>query len=104
MLARLVAFAVVLSLCPSIASAKFFKSRAERDDEYCRSLGAQPGTPLYVQCRLFRDQQRQQESDILMQRGIQMLQPQYPQPLYAPPAPSRCFSRWVYNNLVTNCY
>jgi hypothetical protein len=36
------------------------------DDSECRSYGAEPGTPVYVQCRMLKDQQRAQaerESD-----------------------------------------
>jgi hypothetical protein len=32
---------------------------AAADDSYCRSIGAQRGTPVYVDCRLRRDETRQ---------------------------------------------
>lgn len=34
---------------------------AASDDASCRSYGAEPGTPIYVQCRLQKDQLREQE-------------------------------------------
>jgi hypothetical protein len=35
------------------------EQRAAADDSYCRSIGARPGTPIYVECRLRRDEQLQ---------------------------------------------
>ena len=35
---------------------------AAADDSQCRSYGAEQGTPLYVQCRMVKDQQRAQEA------------------------------------------
>jgi hypothetical protein len=34
-----------------------------RDDEHCRSYGAQPGSPAYVQCRLAQDDIHQRDRD-----------------------------------------
>lgn len=31
---------------------------AQRDDAYCKSIGAPQGTPAYPQCRMFATQQR----------------------------------------------
>jgi hypothetical protein len=33
---------------------------AAADDSECRSYGAEQGTPVYVQCRMLKDQQRAQ--------------------------------------------
>ena len=33
-------------------------AKAANDDEFCRSYGAQPGTPSYVDCRLNLSSQR----------------------------------------------
>jgi hypothetical protein len=33
-------------------------ARVVNDDEFCRSYGAQPGTPSYVDCRLNLSKQR----------------------------------------------
>ena len=38
------------------------EQRAAADDSYCRSIGAQRGTPVYVECRLRRDETRQADS------------------------------------------
>lgn len=32
---------------------------AQQDDEYCRSIGAKPGSDIYVQCRMVSTQNRQ---------------------------------------------
>jgi hypothetical protein len=42
---------------------------AQQDDAYCRSLGVQPGSQPYVQCRLTRDQLREAHHD----RGAAMV-------------------------------
>jgi hypothetical protein len=34
---------------------------AAADDSECRSYGAEQGTPVYVQCRMLKNQQRAQE-------------------------------------------
>ncbi|MFG7486291.1 hypothetical protein [Methylorubrum rhodesianum] len=31
---------------------------AAKDDAICKSYGAQPGTPVYIQCRATQDQRR----------------------------------------------
>ena len=41
--------------------AEFTAQVATADDSECRSYGAEPGTPVYVQCRMIKDQQRAQE-------------------------------------------
>lgn len=65
-------FLVVFSLCmlasPAIAldnnapgQGEVFWSadrKAAKDDEQCQALGAKSGTPIYVQCRLMKEQQR----------------------------------------------
>ena len=33
---------------------------AQMDDQYCRSIGAAPGSPSYVQCRMFKTSEREQ--------------------------------------------
>ena len=35
---------------------------ASADDSECRSYGAEQGTPVYVECRMIKDQQRAQET------------------------------------------
>jgi hypothetical protein len=42
--------------------AEFKAQVATADDSECRSYGAEPGTPVYVQCRMTKDQQRAQEA------------------------------------------
>jgi hypothetical protein len=51
------------------------------DDAQCRSYGAQPGTQAYFQCRMAKDQQRQQATAALA--GAILSRPQ-PQPYVLP--------------------
>lgn len=55
------------------------------DDSTCQSYGARPGTEAYTQCRMSRDQQRQQAKMALlgMYMANQNRQPP-PQPYYMP--------------------
>lgn len=59
---RLLALALgVFMLCCSTADAGCFLFDFKcRDDAYCKSLGAKPGTDVYVQCRLTVSGQRRQ--------------------------------------------
>jgi hypothetical protein len=40
--------------------AEFTAQVASADDSECRSYGAEQGTPVYVECRMIKDQQRAQ--------------------------------------------
>lgn len=42
--------------------AEFKAQVAAGDDSECRSYGAEQGTPVYVQCRMIKDQQRAQDT------------------------------------------
>ena len=42
--------------------AEFKAQVATADDSDCRSYGAEQGTPVYVQCRMVKDQQRIQQT------------------------------------------
>jgi hypothetical protein len=52
-IATVTILALILSGCMTA------EQRAAADDSYCRGIGAQQGTPIYVECRLRRDEQRQ---------------------------------------------
>lgn len=43
---------------------------AARDDEYCKGLGAKPGTELYIQCRLQADNNRSARMSAHAQRQM----------------------------------
>lgn len=49
--------------------AQMREREAARDDAYCRSLGADHGSPQYVQCRLVQDRKRQEENETLAAAG-----------------------------------
>ena len=42
--------------------AEFKAQIATADDSECRSYGAEQGTPVYVQCRMVKEQQRIQQT------------------------------------------
>ena len=50
---KVATFAVIAFV---LAGCMTSEQRAAADDSYCRSIGAQPGTPVYVECRLRRDE------------------------------------------------
>jgi hypothetical protein len=52
-IATMTVLALALSGCMTT------EQRAAADDSYCRGIGARPGTPIYVECRLRRDEQVQ---------------------------------------------
>jgi hypothetical protein len=55
-IATMTVLALALSGCMTA------EQRAAADDSYCRSIGARPGTPIYVECRLRRDEQVQADA------------------------------------------
>jgi hypothetical protein len=54
-----IATVTILALALSGCGLMTAEQRVAADDSYCRGIGAQPGTPIYVECRLRRDEQRQ---------------------------------------------
>lgn len=79
-----------LSATPSRAEL-FHKLHAAHDDEFCQSIGAKPGTSLYVQCRLERDEQRQAGARAAF--GTYMMN-----------RPKTCYTSGFGNVLTTHCY
>lgn len=51
--------ATITVLALALSGCMTAEQRAAADDSYCRSIGAQHGTPVYVECRLRRDEQLQ---------------------------------------------
>lgn len=45
------------------------KKLAAMDDQYCRSIGAKPGSDAYVQCRMFQTTQREQSHRLAFQHA-----------------------------------
>ena len=88
---------------------------AQEDDSTCRSYGAMPGTPAYIQCRTTRDQMHQASADAdasrraaalaaLASTPIVVQQPaavQMPAPMIRPPI--NCTSNAVGGTVMTNC-
>lgn len=72
MTAMLAALCLVVSGCarPARGIGEAFSSQQEidaKDDDACKSLGASPGTPLYVDCRLrLRTDRSNQANAIIM--------------------------------------
>jgi hypothetical protein len=76
------------------------------EDTECRQIGARPGTDIYVQCRMFKQQQRAQKeqadaasSDALLAYGSQMMAGPQTTTLQA-----NCTSTRMGFQTVTNCY
>lgn len=42
---------------------------AQMDDEYCRSIGAKPETPMYIQCRMYKTAERDRGHQAAYQRA-----------------------------------
>lgn len=58
-----IAAAVLLSGCQGtpIGDAMIGPEKlAQMDDQYCRSIGAAPGSQPYIQCRMFKTSEREQ--------------------------------------------
>jgi hypothetical protein len=86
---------------------------AAREDAYCRSIGLNPGTSEYANCRMTMNNQRQQRHQAAVQgtaaglqqwgQSIQTGLPQTAQPQTVTSAPRHCVSRRVYDRIVTDC-
>jgi hypothetical protein len=86
---------------------------AAREDAYCRSIGANLGTPEYANCRMTVTNQRQQRHQAAIQgsaaglhqwgQSIHTGQSQTGQPQTVTSAPRQCVSRRVYDQIVTDC-
>ena len=51
--------ALGIAMCSAtLAGCASRQELAQRDDEYCHSIGLQFGTPQYAECRMTKDQQR----------------------------------------------
>lgn len=55
----MIKIATVTILALALSGCMTTEQRAAADDSYCRGIGAQPGTPVYVECRLRRDETRE---------------------------------------------
>jgi hypothetical protein len=96
-------FLVILLATPLLAGC--FRSseevRAElaaKDDQECRSYGAQPGSPAYVQCRATRASAHE-TADAMEAAAPRPGPAPIPQASYPPPPPVRC----VTTGRFTNC-
>lgn len=90
---------------------------AAMHDQECISYGAQPGSQEYFQCRMLKGQQASNEDMVRRQIAAQALSNaardiQRNQPVYAPPpqlggftrsSPTRCVSKNVFGQIVTEC-
>jgi hypothetical protein len=94
----LMASAAVLGGCankpdPAVQAQTNAQARAADDDAKCRSYGAKPGEPAYVQCRVALDNERAQPRATVAGAlvGGSLSHPQ-PQPVTtpAPPVTTNC--------------
>lgn len=71
---------------------------ADREDGYCQSIGAQPGSPEYINCRLQVGGQRQQAHSARILGAAAIAQSMQP-------APARnCTSTRFGDQIRTTCY
>jgi hypothetical protein len=84
----IVAAALPLGACMTAAEQQAqARAIAANDDAACHSAGAKPGTPVYVQCREGRSNQRaiaQIEADRSMQRSMWWMNRQATQSMFRP--------------------
>src|ERR1700730_7857664 len=73
--------ATALAVVGCASDRQIAQNTADSDDAACRSYGAQPGTQEYFQCRMAKDQQRQQTNAAL---ASPILSRPQPQPYYLP--------------------
>lgn len=85
---------------------------AAADDASCQSYGAKPGTDIYIQCRMQKDQQRQANRAAV---AAAIASQPAPQPYYAPvqpvvmppppvvTGPTNCMSMPIGNMVSTTC-
>ena len=106
MLKALIACTIALLLAGCVSPQQMAAWQSASDDTECRQMGARPGTDIYVQCRMFKQQQRAQKeqaeaasSDALLAYGSQMMAGPQTTTLQA-----NCTSTRMGFQTVTNCY
>ena len=102
---RVLSVAIIgLALAGCVSPQQMAAQQSASDDAECRQIGARPGTDIYVQCRMFKQQQRTRKAEAdaassaaLLAYGSQMMA-----------GPSRlettCTSTRMGFQTVTNCY
>lgn len=106
MLKTLTACTLALMLAGCVSPQQQAARQEVSDDAGCRQMGARPGTDIYVQCRMFKQQQRTQKeqadaasSAALLAYGSQMMAGPQTTTLQA-----NCTSTRMGFQTVTNCY
>jgi hypothetical protein len=106
---RVLLLALFLSGC--MTAQEQAQNIAASDDADCRSYGAQPGSDAYYQCRMAKDQQRQQTRAAIVGAYLSRpapapyMLPMPQQPQVAPVnRPMNCTSVPIGNTVSTNCY
>jgi len=73
---RLCGIVAVCALCSGYMTAQEENAaRANSDDRACQSYGAEPGSQAYFQCRMAKDQLRQQNNAAMMRMLMSRPQP-----------------------------
>lgn len=105
-----VLLAIMLASCLSACATGPTPAQiAAADDASCQSYGASPGSDAYYQCRMAKDQQRQQARAALAAAILSRPAPQPyylppPAPVVAAPRPLNCTSMPVGSMVSTQCY
>lgn len=58
-----------IALLVTLGGCATHQQTSAADDSVCRSYDAQPGSEAYVQCRMMKDQQRQDLAQALLNAG-----------------------------------
>jgi hypothetical protein len=96
---------VPLALVFALAGCVSREEIAAADSNDCASYGAQPGSQAYFQCRMMKDQQHNADAarrQAAVQSALSDMQTNIRAPTTG--AQSRCVSRQVGSQVVTDCY
>ncbi len=97
--------AVALTGCLSFPKPPSAQELAARDDATCQSYGAQPGTDIYIKCRMQIAQERQRQRAAIIGAMMQhpLIQP-IPAPAPITPKPqTNCTTTYVGGQAYTHC-
>lgn len=90
----------IATLALGLAGCVSPQQQARTDDRDCQGMGARPGTDVYVQCRMFKQQQRAQE-DTAFRNRMAVLSTMYNTPA---PRTINCTSHRMGTFTDTTCY
>ncbi|MCJ2085502.1 hypothetical protein MKK88_05770 [Methylobacterium sp. E-005] len=93
---------IVAAALLALTGCKSTEQRAAEADDFCRSIGARPGSDAYVQCRLA--QQQRQDAERARKRAAINEGLDDVQRSVSGNRPVNCTSTRLGNTVNTNCY